>query len=143
MHWSLWPALAPKQWIDRQQNGPHSMQGGTHQETPPPVNIDPVPIDNGTPNDAKVWETAQKLTNGRAPGSSGMHAKDIKRWLHGMRLEKDPESGTGNKNAGDNWRLFLKLAQAVWDHGYLPPQLLWVIFVLIPKGDGNFRGIGL
>ncbi len=37
-----------------------------------PINIDPVPIDDGKPTDAKVWEAAQELTNRRAPGASGM-----------------------------------------------------------------------
>jgi hypothetical protein len=110
---------------------------------PLPINIDSVPINNGTPTNAKIREAAQQLSNGQAPGALGMHAEDVKRWLHGMRLEEDPESGTGNKNAGDNWRMFLKLVQAVWDHGNIPPQLLWVIVVLIPKGGGNYRGIGL
>ncbi len=77
---------------------------------PLPVNIDPVPIDNGTPTNAKIREVAQQLTNGRAPGASGMRAEDVKCWLHGMRLKEDPKSGTGNKNAGDNWRMFLELA---------------------------------
>jgi hypothetical protein len=45
---------------------------------PLPVNVDPVPIDDGTPTDAKVWEAAQKLTNGQAPGASGMRPKDVK-----------------------------------------------------------------
>jgi hypothetical protein len=110
---------------------------------PLPLNIDPIPINDGTPTDAEVREAAQKLTNGQAPGALGMCATDVKRWLHGMRLKDDPESETGNKNAGDNWRLFLKLSQAVWDHGDIPPQLLWVIVVLIPKGGGNYQGIGL
>ena len=40
--------------------------------------------------------------------------------------------------------MFLLLVQAVWDHGnIIPPQLLWVIVVLIPKGGGDYRGIGL
>jgi hypothetical protein len=82
---------------------------------------DPLP-DNGTPTDTKVRKAAQELTNGRAPGASEMRAEDVKRWLHGMRLEEDPESGTENKNAGGNWHLFLKLAQAVWDHGDIPPN---------------------
>ncbi len=112
-------------------------------EDPLPVNIDPVPINDGTPTNAKIREAAQQLTNGQAPGALGMCAGDVKHWLHGMRLEEDPESGTGNKNAGDNWRMFLKLAQAVWDHGNIPPQLLWVIVVLILKGGGDYRGIGL
>jgi hypothetical protein len=76
---------------------------------PLPINIDPVPINDGTPTDAKVREAAQKLTNGRVPGALGMRAKVVKHWLHGMRLEEDPKSGTGNKNAGDNGHLFLKL----------------------------------
>jgi hypothetical protein len=49
----------------------------------------------------------------------------------------------GNENAGDNWRLLLKLAQTVWDHGDIPPQLLLLIVILIPKGGGNYQGIGL
>jgi hypothetical protein len=110
---------------------------------PLPVNIDPVPIDDRTPTDAEVREAAQKLTNGWAPGASGMHAKDVKRWLHRMRLKEDHESGTRNENAGDNWQLFLKLAQAVWDHGNIPPQLLWVIVLHLPKGGGDYQGIGL
>jgi hypothetical protein len=110
---------------------------------PLPINIDPVPIDNGTPTDAEIQEAAQQLTNGQAPGASGMRAEDVKHWLHGMRLKEDPESGTGNENARDNWRMFLKLAQAVWDIGNIPPQLLLVIVVVIPKGGGNYQGIGL
>ncbi len=65
----------------------------------------------------------------------------MKCWLDGMRLKEDPESGTGNKNAGDNWRLFLKLAQAVWNHGDIAPQLLWVIVVIIPKGVAIIKGL--
>jgi hypothetical protein len=67
-----------------------------------------------------------------------MRAEDVKCYLHGMRLKEDLKSGTGNKNAGVNWRMFLKLAQAVWDHGNIPPQLLWMIVVLILKRGGNY-----
>jgi hypothetical protein len=110
---------------------------------PLPITIDPVPIDDGTPTDAKIRDTAQQLTNGQASGASGMRAEDVKHWLHGIRLEEDPKAGMGNKNAEDNWHMFLKLVQAVWDHGNIPPQLLWVIVVLIPKGGSNYQGIGL
>jgi hypothetical protein len=90
---------------------------------------------------AEIREAAQELTNGQAPGALGMRAEDINHWLHGMKLEEDPESGMGNKNVGDNWCLFLKLAQFVWDHGDIPPQLLWVIVVLISKGVVNIQGL--
>jgi hypothetical protein len=68
------------------------------------INIDPVPIDNGTPTEAKVRKAAQELTTRQAPGALGMCAKDVKHSLHGMRLEEDPKSGTVNENAGDNWQ---------------------------------------
>ena len=35
------------------------------------------------------------------------------------------------------------MVQAVWSHEIIPRQLLWIIVVLIPKGNGDFRGIGL
>jgi len=35
------------------------------------------------------------------------------------------------------------LVQAVWDKGKIPIQLGWVVTVLIPKGGGDYRSIGL
>ncbi len=48
-----------------------------------------------------------------------------------------------NESGGDNWGLFVQLVQATWTHGIIPRQLLWSIVVLIPKGGGDFCGIGL
>ena len=59
-----------------------------------------------------------------------------------MRWEEDPE-GHGVDGTGDSWRLFVQLAQAAWAHGTIPCQLLWIIVVLIPKGGGDYHGIGL
>jgi hypothetical protein len=73
-----------------------------------------------------------------------MRAEDVKAWLHWNKLEEDPKTGPKNKNAGDYWGRFVTLIQAIWDHGDIPPsQLLWMIIVLILKGGGNYRGIGL
>jgi hypothetical protein len=110
---------------------------------PLPINIDPLPVDDGTPTDSEVRAAAQDLTNGRAGGASGMRAEDVKAWLQGIKREEDLETGPANVGVGSHWRLFLLLVQAVWDHGDIPPQLLWVIVVLIPKGGGDYRGIGL
>jgi hypothetical protein len=35
------------------------------------------------------------------------------------------------------------LVATVWETGTIPQQLGWIIVVLIPKGGGNYRGIGL
>jgi hypothetical protein len=55
--------------------------------------------------------------------------------------EEDPE-GHSIDGAGDDWPLFVQLMQAAWAHGTIPHQLLWIIVVLIPKGGGDYRGIG-
>ena len=54
--------------------------------------------------------------------------------------EEHPVSRVGN---GDRWRLFIKLIQSIWRTGTIPQQLTWIIVVLIPKGGGDYRGIGL
>ncbi len=37
----------------------------------------------------------------------------------------------------------MQLVQAAWAHGTIPCQLLWIIVVLILKGGGYYRRIGL
>ena len=110
---------------------------------PLPINIDPLLLNDVVPSDKEIREAAGGLTSGRAGGASGMRAEDVKAWLHGIRLEEDPEVGLNNIGAGDNGPMFVLLVQAIWDHGEIPPQLLWVIIVLIPKGGGDYWGIGL
>jgi hypothetical protein len=105
-----------------------------------PINIDPISVNNTTPTDWDIWMVAGELTNRCTGGTSRMHAEDVKAWLHGIKLKKNPKVGPAN---GEHWRVFVGLVQAIWDHGDIPPQLLWVIVVLIPKGRGDYHGIGL
>ncbi len=58
-------------------------------------------------------------------------------------MEEDPEKGPNNVGEGDNWRLLVGLIQAIWMQGKIPQQLTWVIVVLLPKGGGDYRVIGL
>jgi hypothetical protein len=71
-----------------------------------------------------------------------MRAEHVKEWLQGVCREEDPEQ-TGYEGAGDPWRLLMKLVTAAWETGTIPQQLGWIIVVLIPKGGGDYRGIGL
>jgi hypothetical protein len=107
-----------------------------------PINVAPFEINNNVPSDGELRGVVGKLNNGRAARASGMRAKHVKKWLHDVRREEDPE-GQGAENAGDRWRLFVWLVQAAWTHSEIPRQLLWIIAVLIPKGGGDYRGIGL
>ncbi len=88
-----------------------------------PINFTPVMINNDVLMDGELRHVAGKLTNGRAAGASGMHAKHVKEWLHGVQWEEDPE-GHGIDGTGDNWRLFVQIVQAAWAHGTIPCQLL-------------------
>jgi hypothetical protein len=103
---------------------------------PLPINIDLIPVDDGAPSEGEIRVAVAGLSNGCAGGASGMRAEDVKTWLRGIKLEEDPEVGPANIGAGDNWCRFTLLVRAIWDHGEIPPQLLWVIIVLIPKGGG-------
>ncbi len=109
---------------------------------PLPINIDPIPVDDGMPSKGEIRVAVAGLSNGRAGGASGMCAEDVKAWLHGVKLEEDPEVGPANIGVGDNWCRFTLLVRAIWDHGKIPPQLLWVIIVLIPKGFVIIGGSG-
>jgi hypothetical protein len=112
-------------------------------EDPLPLHLTPVKIDNDVPTDSEIRIVAGGLTNGRAGGASGMRAEHVKAWLRGALEEEDPESQGNFVGHGDNWKLFVELVQAVWTHDIIPRQMLWSIVVLIPKGGGDYRGIGL
>ena len=80
---------------------------------PLPINIDPLLLNDVAPSDKEIREAAGGLTSGRAGGASGMRAEDVKAWLHGIRLEEDPEVGLNNIGAGDNGPMFVLLVQAI------------------------------
>ena len=82
-----------------------------------------------------------KLRNGRAAGATGMKAEHLKEWLADVKREEQEEGGVDG--LGDRWRSFVALLQAVWTTGTVPTQMTWMIIVLLPKGGGDYRGIGL
>ena len=106
------------------------------------INITPVPIPDSAPTDSEVRGAAGELSNGRSRGALKMRAEHAKKWLQGIRREEDPKQN-GNQGAGDSWRLLMRLVTAVWETGTIPQQMGWVIVILIPKGGGDYRRVGL
>ncbi len=106
------------------------------------INVDPYAVEDKPPGDWELRECARALSNGRAAGMSFVRAEHIKEWLRGAEHKEDPEA-LAAEGAGDNWRLLVRLVQVVWRTGKIPQQLLWIIVVLLPKGGGDYRGIGL
>jgi hypothetical protein len=100
-------------------------------------------IRDDTPDEEEIRATVAELTNGRSAGVSRMWAEHLKGWLNGAKLEENPKKGPVNVGAGEHWEALVKLVQAVWDERKIPIQLGWVVTVLIPKGGGDYRGIGL
>jgi hypothetical protein len=94
-----------------------------------------------TPTDGEIRTAVSELSTGRSAGSSQMRAEHLKEWLQRMRQEEESEGA--NTTAGDQWRTLIKLVQTVWEEGCIPPQLGWVITVIVPKGGGRYCGIGL
>ncbi len=110
---------------------------------PLPINVERIKINDDVLSDGEIRLAAGELSNSQAAGASGMRAEHVKEWLRGIKREEDPAGQGGIPGDGDNWRLFLRLIQAAWTNGIVPCQLLWIIVVLIPKGGGDYRGIGL
>jgi hypothetical protein len=100
-------------------------------------------IRDDTPDEGEIRAAVAELTNGRSAVVSRMRAEHLKGWLNGAKLEENPKTGPANVGAGADWEALVQLVQAVWDEGRIPTQLGWVVTVLIPKGGGDYRGIGL
>ena len=75
----------------------------------------------------------------------GIKVEHLKEWLSEVVDEEraDAEGSQGIDGKEDKWRMFVKLIQTVWNTGSIPPQMLWMSVVLLPKGGGDYRGIGL
>ena len=74
-----------------------------------------------------------------------MKAKHLKGWLDAIQHEeKAAKEDTGRElTLGDKWRIFFELIRIIWDIGEIPEQMSWMVIVPLPKGGGNFQGIGL
>ena len=96
-------------------------------------------VNDKVPSKAEIRAAVKRLRNNRASGASAICAKDINRWLQGAE-EEDKGSPARTE---DKWRVFVYLIQLIFEHGEIPVQMQWVMIVLLPKGDGDYRGIGL
>jgi hypothetical protein len=102
-----------------------------------------VDVWDDAPTNGEIWAAVTKLTNGRSVGASRIRVEHLKEWLRGMKSEEDPETVQNNVGMGDRWRALAWLVQAICDKGRISLQLGWVVTVLIPKGGGDYCGIGL
>ena len=109
------------------------------KESPPgepiPVLVAPFDINDDIPTEDEIERHVNRLRAGKAPGHTKMRADDLKAWLDAAKREEMPD--------GTNWCRLVWLVQEVFRTGVLPAGLAWSTMVLLPKGSGGFRGIGL
>ena len=112
---------------------------------PIPCNVARPRLKDGPPPDEELRAAVKKLRNGRTGGGSTIGAEDVKGWLFGIEREERArkEGVEGQEGAGDSWCLFVQLIQHIWETRDIPRQMLLTILVLILKGGGDYRGIGL
>jgi hypothetical protein len=118
--------------------------------TPLPFNFPYFEIPDGVPTNNKIRAVVSGLKNGQAGGATVMQAEHVKAWLADIRHEEKAARENPGRiaeaeggNLGKKWGIFVKMIQTIWDQGEIPMQMSWMVIVLIPKGGGNFRGIGI
>ena len=100
-----------------------------------PILVAPFDIDDVVPDVDEIAEAVRRLRNGKAPGPSKVRAEKLKEWLFEATRQENPEL--------ENWNRVVELVQLCFRERRVPTQLSWSTVVLLPKGGGDYRGIGL
>ena len=85
--------------------------------------------------ESEVEIAVKGLKGVRAGGLSGMRAEYLKGWLRKSTRKKDL--------LREQWGLLLRLVQQTFRDVNSPAELAWATVVLILKGKGYYRGVGL
>ena len=68
-------------------------------------------------------------------GASGMQAEHLQYWMEAATREERPYTA--------NWDRVVDIIQTYFWYGRLLTECMWQMVVLIPKGNGGFRGNGI
>jgi hypothetical protein len=77
-----------------------------------------------------------------------MKAEHLKGWLGEIQHKEKVARENPGKEGADlglscKWRIFVELIQIICERGEILEQMSWMVVVLLPKGGGDFWGIGL
>ena len=100
-----------------------------------PILVAPFDIDDVVPEPDKIADTICGLRNGKSTGPSKVRAEHPKEWVEEAYRDVDLYQG--------NWDRVVDLIQTCFREQQVPTQMLWLTVVLLPKGNGDYRGIGL
>jgi hypothetical protein len=109
------------------------------QRAPPgdtiPICVAPFEIHDNVPDEREIADTVRLLRWGKSPGPSGIRAEHLREWLNAAERDNNPDPR--------RWNKMVELAPHAFETGESPTELPWSVLVLIPKGSGVCRGIGL
>ena len=113
-----------------------------------PVTVKPAEINDSVPTEDEIAEAVTKLRRNRSGGASQICAEHLKGWLAaakrgGLAEEKSEEKTEAEEEGGELWGKVVEMTQTAFWEGNLAEEATWQTVVLIPKGKGEFRGIGL
>ena len=100
-----------------------------------PVLVAPFDIDDVVPEPSEIMEAVRRLRNGKAPGPSKVRAEHFEEWVEEATRDENPYQG--------NWDRVVELVQSCFQERCVPTQMSWSTVVLLPKGNGDYWGIGL
>jgi exonuclease III len=107
------------------------------KEEPPgdpiPILVEPVEVRDDVPDEGEIADAVKRLRNNRSGGPSGIRGEHLKAWMNAA-------IGGGDDTP---WRKLVELVQHGFKTGDLPEAMAWSVMILLPKGDGDYRGIGL
>ena len=97
--------------------------------------VQPMEVNDEVPMEADFDLAVQGLRAGRAGGPSEIRAEYLKGW----RKEANQERGL----VGRRWDLVLRIVQVMFRDRAVPVEISRSKMVLILKGKGGYKGIGL
>ena len=113
-----------------------------------PVTIEPTHVDDLVPMEDEIEAAVKKLWRNRLGGPSRIRAEHVKGCLaaakRGGMVEEKGKAKTATEEEGEDlWGKVVELTQTAFRDGNLAEEATWQTVVLIPKGKGEFWGIGL
>ena len=97
--------------------------------------VTPAAVEDSLPGEEEVAQVVRSLKRIRSGGPLGMREEDLKRWLREPSMETDSVKYW--------WRLLVRLIQTTLKDGAVPEEVVWAKMVFLPKGRGEYWGVGL
>ena len=131
-----------------------------HNHIPPqgeniPISVDHFPLDDSVPMEDDIKWAVRRLRDNCSSSPSGIRAEHLQQWLwEAQNSEEDTAAVTGLNTEVDmktlkevkrRWRheRVVVLMQADFREGQMAQESTWQAVVLLPKGGGDYYGIGL